>query len=129
MSLNQILTKVGYEVRWSSGNTNAPEPEELKEIVVNAPRVSTNSSLHSIKAKLQRRGGNRTFHKYAGDLWSIEANKVGRCASCSGKIMPGQEITLFQGVQGWCHFIHAVDQPTPDRRLEPPQMIPWLEIC
>ena len=114
---DMIFQKVASEVLRGSGNTNSPEPEELAEIRVEPVRVKTNGKLHSIQARLQRRGGNRTFHKYAGDLWSIRANRRGLCVVCGDRILVNEEITLFAEGQGWAHMNHAVDQPAPDRRL------------
>ena len=62
-----------------------------------------------------------TFHKYAGDLWSIRAGRFGICGSCRKPISVGQEITLFEGVSGWAHMVHATDQPSLEKRLEKAQ--------
>jgi len=117
--ISVLIEKMRKEV-WNSGSLNTPEPEELREIHPSQPAVKASGNLHSIKAKRQSADGNRTFHKYAGDLWSIEAGKRSRCSLCPDPIIPGQEITLFETAQGWAHFIHAVDQPTGDSKLEWP---------
>lgn len=118
--LETIVAEKLHKEVWTSGCMNTPEPEELTEIKASPPCVKANSDLHSIKAKLQRRGGNPTFHKYTGDLWSIRASRPSPCALCADPIERGQEITLFNGRHGWAHMSHAVDQPTSDRKLEYP---------
>lgn len=115
--MSAILQKIANEVLHGSGNTNTPEPEELLEIQEAPLTVKPNGILHSIKARRQRPTGNRSFHKYAGDLWSIKAARLGVCAVCQEPIQVGQEITLFSEGQGWAHMNHAVDQTSPDRRL------------
>ena len=116
--MNNILQKIANEVLYGSGNTNTPEPEELLGLQEIQPTVLPNGTLHSIKAHRQRPTGNRTFHKYAGDLWSIKAARLGICMVCQAVIHPGEEITMFTGTPGWAHMTHAIDQPSPNRRLD-----------
>jgi hypothetical protein len=117
MSAQIVIEKLRKEL-FTSGCLNTPEPEELKEIRVEGEIVKANGAFHSIKAKRQRPTGNPTFHKYKGsDLWSIKAGRIGACAVCHDIITVGQEITLFDAAQGWAHMSHAVDQPSPDQRL------------
>ena len=92
------------------GNTNSPEPEELKGIRVYKPQLTPSNGLRSEKPIRRPSGPNRTFHRYCAELWSISAKRPSICPYCKQAVNPGDEITLFEKMGGWSHLYHATDQ-------------------
>lgn len=112
--MNVILQKMANEVLHGSGNTNTPEPEELEGLKETRLEVRPTNGLRSIKPIRRRQAPNRTFHRYCPELWAIRAAHLSVCPYCRQAIRPGDEITLFDSVQGWAHLSHAVTEALPD---------------
>lgn len=107
--MNIVLQKVAESVLHGSGNTNTPEPEELKGLRDYRPQVHPNNDLTCVKP-IRQRTPNRTFQRYCPELWSIRATRLSVCPRCKGAIRPGEEITLFNKIPGWSHLHHATDE-------------------
>ena len=103
-----MLSKVADEILHGSGIGITPEPEELLGITTNRPDVHPTHNIVCIKP-VRRSRPNPSFHRYSAELWSIEAMRSSKCPMCGKPIMPGEEITLFDGVPNWSHFSHAID--------------------
>jgi hypothetical protein len=114
--MNVVMQKVANEVLYGSGNTNTPEPEELRGLKETRLEVRPVNGLHSVKPIRRRQAPNRTFHRYCPELWSIRANRLSVCPYCRQAIKPGDEITLFESVEGWAHLSHAVSEAMPNTR-------------
>jgi len=106
--VEKTLVKISEQLK-GSGNTNTPEPEELKEVRVKGKAIHPNNGLVCEKP-IRRSTPNRTFHRYCSELWSIKANRMSLCPYCKQPIAPGDEITLFSTVPGWSHLFHATDE-------------------
>jgi hypothetical protein len=113
--MNVILQKLANEVLHGSGNTNTPEPEDLKEEGLKEIRVEIHptNGLRSTKPIPNRNRPNRTFHRYCSELWSIRAGRVSVCPYCKQAISPGEEITLFDSQSTWSHLYHATTEAAP----------------
>jgi len=112
MQTTQVMAKIATQILGGSGSTNSPEPEEIKEagIQIYKPQLTPSNGLRSEKPIRRPSGPNRSFHRYCAELWSIQAKRASRCSYCKEAIQPGDEITLFETVGGWCHLHHATDE-------------------
>ena len=113
LTLQRTFAKITSQVL-TIGNTNSPEPEEIKEsgIHVYKPQVTPSNGLRSETPIRRPSGPNRTFQRYCPELWSIQAKRPSVCPYCKQAVNPGDEIMLFEKMGGWCHLYHATDQET-----------------
>jgi len=119
--LSALETKMSEEVRLSSGVTNTPEPEELKEmgrVPQKEEMVPLSPDLECVKPIRNPNRANPTFHRYSPELWSIRAMKLGVCPVCKLPVRPRQEITLTKKSASWMHFSHCIEPSAPIEKVE-----------